>query len=168
MVRLLLALLVAVVVGVAALFVRHRHRPDAPTQPSYRPPTQLDRDDFPHPECGWLVAVFSSATCAVCADVARKALVLASHDVVVFEAEYAAERELHRRYVIEAVPTLVVADHVGVVHATFMGPVSATDLWAAVAEARAPGSSPEPGLGRRTDAALDRPGPDRPGPDRDD
>jgi len=26
--------------------------------------------------------------------------------------------------------------------------MSATDLWAAVAEARNPGSSPEPGLGR--------------------
>jgi hypothetical protein len=34
------------------------------------------------------------------------------------------------------------------VRAGFAGPVTATDLWAAVAEARQPGSSPEPQLGR--------------------
>jgi len=36
----------------------------------------------------------------------------------------------------------------GVVRAAFVGAFSATDLWAAVAEARAPGSTPEPELGQ--------------------
>jgi hypothetical protein len=49
---------------------------------------------------------------------------------------------LHERYHIEAVPTLVIADREGVVRASFMGPMTATDLWAACAEARQPGSSP--------------------------
>jgi hypothetical protein len=40
------------------------------------------------------------------------------------------------------VPTLVVADARGVAVAAFLGPMTATDLWAAVAEARDPGSSP--------------------------
>jgi hypothetical protein len=35
-----------------------------------------------------------------------------------------------------------------VIRAAFSGPVTATDLWAAVAECRSPGSSPEPELGR--------------------
>ncbi len=54
---------------------------------------------------------------------------------------------LHRKYHIDAVPIVVVADRLGVVRASFVGPMSATDLWAAVAEARHPGSSPEPDLG---------------------
>jgi len=40
-----------------------------------------------------------------------------------------------------------VADAAGVVRAAFVGPATATDLWAAVAEARQPGTSPEPDLG---------------------
>jgi hypothetical protein len=63
-------------------------------------------------------------------------------------AEVAARPDVHRQYHIDAVPLVVVADAEGVVRAGFLGPVTATDLWAAVAEARTPGSSPEPGLGR--------------------
>ena len=50
--------------------------------------------------------------------------------------EYTAERELHERYKIDAVPTVLMADANGVVQANFLGPVSATDLWAALARAR--------------------------------
>ena len=53
-----------------------------------------------------------------------------------------ADRALHERYAIEAVPTTLIADPEGVVVASFLGPVTATDLWAAVAEAREPGSTP--------------------------
>jgi len=111
-------------------------------------PRQLDRDDFAGVEAPWLVAVFSSATCATCADVVRKCAVLSSRDVAVSNVEYTSAGELHRKYDIQAVPMVVVADHEGVVRAGFIGPVTATDLWAAVAEARQPGSSPEPELGR--------------------
>ena len=64
------------------------------------------------------------------------------------DVEFTASRRLHERYGIDAVPMVVVADADGVVRASFIGPMSATDLWAAVAEVRNPGSSPEPGLGR--------------------
>jgi hypothetical protein len=65
----------------------------------------------------------------------------------VVDIEYPAATALHRKYHIDAVPMAVVADRDGVVRASFIGPMSATDLWAAVAEARHPGSSPEPDLG---------------------
>ena len=68
--------------------------------------------------------------------------------VAVVDVEYSASPALHRKYHIDAVPIVVVADSRGVVRASFVGPMSATDLWAAVAEARDPGSSPEPNLGR--------------------
>ncbi|MGZ7011302.1 MAG: hypothetical protein ACXVI2_14495, partial [Ilumatobacteraceae bacterium] len=61
-----------------------------------------------------------------------------------------ADAALHRKYHIDAVPILLLADRQGVVRANFFGPMTATDLWAAVAEARHPGSSPEPNIGRNS------------------
>jgi len=137
---LLAAVLVAVAVVVA--MVLQRRRPDAPTQPAWTVPAQLDRNDFARPDAPWLVAVFTSATCSTCAGVHEKASVLASDAVAVDDVELSARRDQHDRYGIDAVPTLVVADADGVVRASFVGPVTATDLWAAVAEAREPGSTP--------------------------
>ena len=133
--RVLIALAI-VAVAVAVAIVARRRRPDPPTQPCRAVPAQLDRADFDRPDAGWLVAVFTSATCHTCEDVARKAAVLASDDVAVAEIEYGPHRELHARYGIDAVPILVIADRDGVVRRSFVGPVSATDLWAAVAAAR--------------------------------
>ena len=94
------------------------------------------------------MAVFTSATCQTCAAMADKAAVLASAQVAVDVLEVTERPALHRKYAIDAVPLVVVADARGVVGASFIGPASATDLWAAVAEVRQPGSSPEPDLGR--------------------
>jgi hypothetical protein len=139
--------LIVVAVAVAAM-LRGRRGRDAPTQGGWEVPQQLDRQQFARPDAPWLVAVFSSESCQSCADVVRKAEVLACADVAVDVAEVAARPDVHRQYRIDAVPLVVVADLEGVVRAGFLGPVTATDLWAAVAEARAPGSTPEPGLGR--------------------
>ena len=76
-----------------------------------------------------------------------KVAVLACADVVVSEMEYPSEKDMHERYGIDSVPLVVVADSEGVTCAAFLGPTSATDLWAAVAELRHPGSTPEPELG---------------------
>lgn len=147
--RLLIALAIAVVAAAIAV-VAARRRPDAPTQPRSEVPTQLDRDDF-HELDGegreWLVAVFTSATCQSCESTLAKAAPLASAQVAVVDVEVGAHPKLHRRYGIDAVPTVVVADGEGVVRKAFVGPPTATDLWAAVAEAREPGSTPEPEVG---------------------
>ena len=125
---ILLAVVVAVVVD--------RRRPEAPTQGSWTVPAQLDRADFARPDAPWLVAVFTSATCDSCARAVERAKVLASEAVAVEEAEVKARPDLHKRYHINAVPIVVVADHEGVVRSSFTGPPSATDLWAAVAAVR--------------------------------
>ena len=140
--RLVVALVIVAVVGVIAVVARRRRVVDAPTQRRFEAPTQLDRADFAGADAPWLVAVFSSATCDVCRSVVDKATVLASDEVAVVEVEYSAQRSLHERYAIDAVPTTVIADAQGVAVATFLGPMTATDLWAAVAEARDPGSTP--------------------------
>lgn len=133
--RLVVAAAIVVLAVAVALVVRRR-RPDPPTQATANVPAQLDRADFARPEAPWLVAVFTSATCHVCADVTAKAQVLASDDVAVAEVEYGAAPGVHRRYRIDSVPLVIVADADGVVRRHALGPVSATDLWAAVAAAR--------------------------------
>ena len=131
-------LLAAVVVAVAVVIavIMERRRPEAPTQGNWAVPAQLDRADFARPDAPWLVAVFTSATCDSCAQAVDRAKVLASAEVAVDEAEVKARPDLHRRYHIDAVPIIVVADREGVVRTSFTGPPSATDLWAAVAGVR--------------------------------
>jgi len=141
--RIVLAVVLALVALGVAWVLQRRQRPAAPTRTGYSVPTQVDRADFDHAEVPWLVAVFTSATCDICAGVWDKARPLASDAVAVQELEYVARRDLHDRYRIEAVPSVLVVDAAGVVVKSFLGPVTATDLWAAVAEAREPGSTPD-------------------------
>ena len=138
-----LVALAVVVCAVVAGIVGARRRRSAPTQPRLEVPAQIDRADFERPDAEWLVAVFSSASCHTCADVVAKARALETRTVAVHDVEYTAHRDLHSRYDIDAVPAVLIADHDGVVRAHFMGPVTATDLWAAVAECRDPGSRPD-------------------------
>ena len=138
--RLLLAAAVVLLAAVIAVVVERR-RPEAPTQGSWTVPAQLDRADFARPDAPWLVAVFTAATCHSCAKAVEQAQVLASEAVAVDEAEVTARPDLHRRYHIDAVPIVVVADAEGVVRTSFTGPPSATDLWAAVAGVRDEGGT---------------------------
>ncbi|MEQ1785527.1 MAG: thioredoxin domain-containing protein [Acidimicrobiales bacterium] len=140
--RVVLAVGLAALALVVAAVVQRRQRPDAPLRTGWSVPAQLDRGDFSRPDAPWLVAVFTSATCGTCQGVWERAQPLASDSVVLQELEYQRDRALHDRYGIDAVPTTLVVDAEGVVAASFLGPVTATDLWAAVAEAREPGSTP--------------------------
>ncbi len=133
--RVIIALAVVALAAIVAVLVERR-RPSPPTQAQWTVPAQLDRDDFDRPDAPWLLAVFTSATCETCAVARDKAAVLASDDVVVQEVEVGVRRDLHDRYGIDAVPIILLADREGVVRASFVGPPSATDLWAKVAEAR--------------------------------
>lgn len=131
-----------VVVALAVAWRLDKRRPDPPARGSYPVPAQLDRADFPGADRAWLVALFSSRGCDSCVTMAAKVAVLESDDVAVCEIAYQDDPGLHERYDVAGVPLVVVADPEGVVRAGFVGPATATDLWAAVAEARAPGSAP--------------------------
>ena len=82
---------------IAAALVRggRRRRRRGQPPPGRRPdparrgrcPTLIDRADFARPDAPWLVAVFTSATCAGCHDVVAAAEPLASDAVVVDEVE---------------------------------------------------------------------------------
>jgi hypothetical protein len=144
--RIVIALVILVAVGVIA-FVMRRRPPDAPPRDVYPVPKQLDRTDFRRPEAAWLVALFSSAACDSCRGLDDKLTPLEATDVAVCVIDAEHFGALHRRYELAAIPTTVVADREGVVRRAFVGAFTATDLWAAVAELRAPGTTPEPDLG---------------------
>lgn len=157
MVRLLLAVVIVVLaVGVASA-VRSRRSQDPPTQRRSALPSQLDRTDFVRPDAPWIVVVFSSTTCSTCADVVRKAAVLESPQVAFEDVTYQEHPERHARYVIDSVPAVLIADAHGVVHHASLGPISATDLWAVLAEVRAPGSVRPDGSGCQAHATPPAP-----------
>lgn len=133
-VRLVLAVAGVIVTVLVARLVDRRRTPVRPATATV--PAQLDRADFPHPDAPWLVVLFSSATCAGCGPMREKVAPLASAEVAVAEVEFAERPDLHRRYAIEAVPLVVVADAEGVTRAAFAGAASAPDLWAEVARLR--------------------------------
>ena len=135
MIRFVIVGVVVVIALLANLWQRKR-QVDAPTQGSSEVPSQIDRADFARPDAPWIVLAFTSATCQTCSDIERKVRVLETNSVAIQILEYTAQRDLHERYKIDAVPTVLMADANGVVQANFLGPVSATDLWAALARAR--------------------------------
>jgi len=143
MLQVLVAMVVigAAAAGVAAL-LRRRDR-DAPEQgPSWEVPVQLDRADFDRPDAPWLVAVFASSTCLACAGTWQKVELLAADAVAVQRLDSIDQQALHDRYRIDAVPMVLVVDAEGAVRRSFVGEPTATDLWAALAELREPGSVP--------------------------
>lgn len=142
------AIVFAVAIAVALLLERKKRSSAEPVRDVYPIPRQLTRSDFPGTDYPWLVVLFSSRTCDSCEVMRQKVEVLASDQVQVYDAEYSVDRVLHERYAISGVPLVVVADHQGVVSRAFVGPVSATDLWAAVASSRDANSSAGSELGR--------------------
>ncbi|HEY4332490.1 MAG TPA: hypothetical protein VGM78_07970, partial [Ilumatobacteraceae bacterium] len=92
--QLLVAAVLVVVVAAAAIVLQRKRTVDAPTQQTWEVPAQLDRNDFPGATGEWLVVTFTSSSCHTCADVKRKAAVLASRDVSVVDADYVVARDL--------------------------------------------------------------------------
>ncbi|HKN90199.1 MAG TPA: thioredoxin fold domain-containing protein [Acidimicrobiia bacterium] len=133
--RLVLALVVVAAAVVAARLLERR-RPAPPTRDAYPVPAQLDRLDFPRPDAPWLFVLFSSRTCDSCGPMATRMSALESDAVATVEVEAKDDKELHRRYRIEGVPMVVLADADGVVRAGFVGSVDAWELEEALATAR--------------------------------
>lgn len=119
------------------VYTRRKHVDDvSPT--TYEAPVKIERNDFPESKADTLIVVFTSKACDSCANVREKANVVKSDlvDVEVVEYEDPRGKNLHAKYDIEAVPTLVISNANGVVEHSYVGPVTATDLWADVARVR--------------------------------
>jgi hypothetical protein len=132
-----------VVAGAVAWVLARRSATQPERGPSYAVPSLVDRRHFIRPDAPWLVVEFSSTTCAACEGTWEKVAALESDVVAVQDVDSVAGKDVHDRYGIDAVPMTIVVDGAGVVRRSFVGPPTATDLWAAVAELREPGSVPE-------------------------
>jgi hypothetical protein len=141
--RVVVVLVLVLVAVAVAEVIRRRTGQPAPVRTGTIAPGQLDRGDFARPDADWLVVLFSSETCLSCEGAWEKVELLESGAVAVERVSFQADRERHERYGVDAVPLVLVADVEGVVQATFVGPPSAADLWASLAELRSPGSVPD-------------------------
>lgn len=129
---IVLAVLTAIAVGVALLL--QRRRPDPPSAPSYRAPTQVDRADFEGSADAPIITVFTSATCSSCAVALESATKVVADDraidvgLTVQDIEVTRDAKLHSRYRIDGVPTTLIVDRDGVVQKTFFGPTTPEEL----------------------------------------
>jgi hypothetical protein len=140
--RLGIVLVLAAVAVAVALWLQRRRPTAQPTTTAWAVPTHLERRDFERPSAPWLVVAFTAESCEVCAGVWQRAQVLESREVAVQNVEATRQRDLHQRYRIDAVPMVLVVDEEGDVRWNRVGPVTASDLWGAMAEARQPGALP--------------------------
>lgn len=134
--RVALALALIGVAVVTAAVIQRRTKPSAPTRTGSAAPQHLDRGDFAHPDAPWLVVAFSSTSCLSCAGTWEKVAALESTEVAVEDVSFQARRDLHERYGVHSVPLVLVVDADGGVRASYLGPPSAADLWAKLAELR--------------------------------
>lgn len=133
--RLLVLAAVAILAGLVAVVLQKR-RPGGLVATGLSVPGHLNRSDFAGTEVPWLVLVFSSADCAICAPMVAEAHTLASAGVVVQEVTVESASGLHSRYQIDAVPLFVVADQDGLVRAHHLGPSVPGELGAVLERAR--------------------------------
>ena len=126
-----------IVISAVAIIVQRRKKHDISVT-NFEAPIKLDRNDFKDYASAYIVVVFSSQACNSCEGVVAKANVLQSDVVDVVNVDYTTTKgkALHKKYEIEAVPTTVICDVNGVVQESFIGSVTATDLWAALAKVR--------------------------------
>lgn len=133
---------VAVILGgiAVALLIRRRDSRQPASGANWSVPVQLHRSDFERPDAPRLIVVFSSATCDACAATMKRIEPFADAETVVQDVSYQANRKLHDRYGIDAVPTVVVSDAEGVVVRSFVGPPSDADLVELLTPNDVPGS----------------------------
>jgi hypothetical protein len=132
----LVVLLILVAAAIVIALVLQRRRPDPPAAPSYRAPTQLDRDDFARPDAPCLAVVFASTTCNTCPEVWALVEPYGDDRLAVQRVDVQDDGVLHERYRIDGVPTTILADAQGVVEAAFFGPMPPEELERAIAGLR--------------------------------
>ncbi len=117
-------LLVVAVVVAGALVVAAvaRRRATVAVRSGVSVPRHVHRHELAGPDAPWLVLAFTSSTCRTCADVIDQVHALASAGVAVMIADEHTDAAIHRRYGIDSVPIVVIADADGAIRESFVGP----------------------------------------------
>lgn len=120
----LIVLIVLAVAAVGVAFLLQRRRPEPPSAPSYRAPTQLDRAEFAGPSELPFVVVFASTSCNSCPVVWEIVEASKTDDLVIERVNVEDDPKRHERYKIDGVPTTLVVGADGAVKASFFGPLA--------------------------------------------
>ena len=121
---MVLTIILVLVIGLSAFSIAtlaNRRAPDRPSVPKSILPYQLDRSDFNDSEVEWIFVLFTSDTCDACISVLNQVSKISLPNVAVQNIDYAAQKSLHVRYEIDAVPILLLADRKGIVQWSFAG-----------------------------------------------
>lgn len=131
---LLVAVISVAATAVAVLVgrVRTGHAPDAVLRPG-EPPDRVDRGDFVSGP-GWVLVVFTAVGCASCSRTMAAAGNLAADHLTVLEVTRDDQADLHAKYGVEALPTLLFVDSGGWVRGSYLGSPSVQQLEATLAE----------------------------------
>jgi len=122
---LLLALVVA---GLVVAYVLQRRKPDPPTSPSYRAPTQLDPADFDFTDLDKYFVLFSSNKCESCASTWSSLKQFENESCGLVKVDIEADLDLTAKYKIDGVPTTLLSNANGEVLATFFGPLDISSV----------------------------------------
>jgi hypothetical protein len=128
-----------VVAACLGLILYSRSKKPSPTSTThYDAPSHIERGDFPDATTEVFAVAFTSASCESCHDIVTKlkAAQTSQVDISIVEYEDDHGKTLHKKYDIEAVPTVVICDSNGTTQKAFLGAVTATDLWAGLAQVR--------------------------------
>lgn len=131
-------MILVVSVVVLLIYASSKRRTNNVQTDEYGYPSIVNRKDFLGVEQDLVVISFTSQTCESCKGVWEKVQALSSDSVGVIKVDYQDDmgKKLHQKYSIDAVPTTLVCDKDGVTLKSYIGAVTATDLWAGVANAR--------------------------------
>lgn len=132
---MIVAVLLVVAGVVVAAVIRRRDSGEMVRGRRWSVPAQIERRDFTDPEADRLVVVFSSRTCDACAATWERVRRLSRSGTAIQNVSYQDRGDLHDRYGIDAVPTLLVVDREGVVERSFVGPPDDDELASVLAEA---------------------------------
>lgn len=128
MIQIVVAVVIVVAGGAVAAVIRRRDAGRLAQGNRWSVPAQLERRDFAEPTAERLVALFSSDTCDACAATWEQLERLVRPGTAIDKISYQDRADLHDRYGIDAVPTLLVADREGVVERSFVGPPDPDEL----------------------------------------
>ena len=121
--RLIVLALISFGASLAAVLLRKLNYRNFVTS-GWSIPGHLNREDFGFLSEPWLVVIFSSDSCETCKPVVAESMKLSSLGIAVQEIALETNKDLHKKYDIDAVPMLLLVDKFGVVRSSHLGPAN--------------------------------------------
>lgn len=107
-------------------------------------PVRLEPADLGLSPSEWTLVVFTDSECASCASTVAAAREMTAGRVALVEVDYRVRSDLHEKYRVDAVPTLLLVGDDGIVDSWFVGPPADEDLAEMLERVPVPDQTPSP------------------------